>query len=74
MVINDLVYHCTDWEHEDQREVAICPKTHSFIIQCHSQITGVPETRIYHRGGGEGEETRMYRDQDRGEMWNLSDA
>lgn len=54
MVINDLVYHCTDWEHEDQREIAICPKTHSFIIQCHSWITGVPETRIYHRGGVRG--------------------
>ena len=38
-VLNDLVYHCTDWDHEDQRNIAICLKTHSFTILCFSWIT-----------------------------------
>lgn len=45
-----MIYHCTDWDHEDQRNTAICLKTHSFAIQCYSWIAagvgGWTETRI----------------------------
>ena len=54
-VINDLVYHCTDLDHEDQRNIAICLKTHSFTILCYSWITvgtgGVDRDKDSQQGG-----------------------
>lgn len=65
MVINDPVIHCTDWDHEDQRNIAICLKTHSFTILCYSWIMGgglgVRQRQGFTAGPGGGAETQIYR-------------